>query len=324
MSRSHALAWTGALVWTAALMGCQAGPPATDPFLNPTRIPPPTTGDITPIQPGMVGVPGGQPPVVVPGTGYAPPAGSYNQGNAGGSIYATPPAGNQGYGAVPNATAPYSAPGYGAPATQTPTYPTPRTQTPPYTYPAPAQQPGSGSIYNNRQSSFDRSVGAPTRASTTSGTMTVARSGADGDSGSRTAAPTAAAQDGTQIDTRQIVQASYANPAAEAPQVQPRRSTRGNGPVDRGETYGFEPNYAWLHGKLEYSQVQGQWKLRYIPLDGETDRYGGSVVLAGEAPLAGHKPGEFVSVTGAIVQQAGGQEGFAPTYRVDQIVRLSD
>jgi len=289
MSRSLALVWAGALVWTLVLLGCQAGPPAADPFQRPL-VPPPSTGDITPIQPGMVSVPNAQPapPVVSPGTGYAPPAGNYTFGAGAGSIYGAPPAGNQG--AAPYVPQP---PTYPVPRTQVPLNSTPQPSTAPYSYPAPVQQqPAAGSIYN-RQSSFDRSVSAPARRGEASGTMNVAR-------------------------------ASYPGPVDDEPEVQPRRSTRGNGPADRGETYGFDPNYAWLHGKLEYSQVQSQWKLRYIALNGETDKYGGSVVLVGDAPLAAHKPGEFVSVSGAIAEQAGGQEGFAPTYRVDQIVKLSE
>ena len=38
------------------------------------------------------------------------------------------------------------------------------------------------------------------------------------------------------------------------------------------ERYGYDPQYKWLRGKLEYSEREGRWKLRYIPVHGETRR----------------------------------------------------
>ncbi len=306
MSRLHVL------VFVAALAGCQAGPPANDPFMRP-RVPPPVTGDITPIQPGMTAAPGGQPmaPVVtVPGTNYAPPPGGYNYGGAG-SIYANPPAGNQ---------------GYTVPATQTPAYNTPTTPQytprPAGTNPYPAQ-PGS-SIYN-RQSSWNRSArSSPDERADNGGKITTARITAD--RGPDDVAREDDVEDGAAIDDSRVAQARYVNDqgaVAERTVAKPRRSTRGRGPADRGETYGFDPGYAWLHGRLEHSQVEGQWKLRYIPLDGQTDQYGGSVVLSEDSPVAGHQPGEFVSVAGAIASPLGKQDGFAPVYRAARIERLS-
>jgi hypothetical protein len=307
MTRLHVL------VFVAALVGCQAGPPANDPFMRP-RVPPPVTGDITPIQPGVAAAPGGQPmaPVVtMPGTNYAPPAGNYNYSGAG-SIYANPPAGSR---------------GYTMPAGQTPAYtapPTPQYTTPPAgANPSPAQ-PGS-SIYN-RQSSWNRSADASASGRAGSRTITTSRIVADRGAASTGAGETEEMADGAMIDESRVVRASRISDAddpADQTVVRPRRSTRGRGPADRGETYGFDPNYAWLHGRLEHSQVDGQWKLRYIALDGQTDRYGGSVVLSEDSPVAGHQPGEFVSVAGAIESPADKQDGFAPIYRAARIERLS-
>ncbi len=58
--------------------------------------------------------------------------------------------------------------------------------------------------------------------------------------------------------------------------------------------YGYDPQYHWLKGKLEYSQSTRSWRLRYIPPDGNTDSYGGSVVLADNSQLAGLQPGDAV------------------------------
>ncbi len=86
--------------------------------------------------------------------------------------------------------------------------------------------------------------------------------------------------------------------------------------------YGFDPAYTWLRGRLEYSQVDRRWKLRYIPVDGATDQHGGSVVIANEAALAGAERGEFVAVRGRIAGTEDGH-GFAPLYEVTALQRLS-
>jgi hypothetical protein len=96
------------------------------------------------------------------------------------------------------------------------------------------------------------------------------------------------------------------------------------GPTDHGATYGFDGNYAWLQGQLEYSAATRVWKLRYVPIDGPTDRFGGSVVLADSDLLAGHKAGEFVSVKGQLDGRPGPQGSFSPLYRVSQVQRLSE
>ncbi|MDY0170063.1 MAG: hypothetical protein RBS80_26200 [Thermoguttaceae bacterium] len=87
-------------------------------------------------------------------------------------------------------------------------------------------------------------------------------------------------------------------------------------------SYGFDPSYTWLRGKLEYSQVDRQWKLRYIPVEGNTDQYGGSVVIMNESALSGCERGEFVAVRGRITGE-GGDRGFAPPYEVTALQRLS-
>ena len=72
-------------------------------------------------------------------------------------------------------------------------------------------------------------------------------------------------------------------------------------------------------GSLEYSQSTHQWRLRYIPSDGATDNYGGSVVLADASKLTGLHPGDFVSVQGSIGAASANQGSFAPLYNVQQV-----
>lgn len=92
---------------------------------------------------------------------------------------------------------------------------------------------------------------------------------------------------------------------------------------ERGSpNYGFDTEYRWLRGKLEYSSIEQHWKLRYIPIDGETDDYGGSVVID-EADLPrGVERGDFIEVRGQIVSPTNDQPRFAPVYRVAEARQL--
>jgi hypothetical protein len=102
--------------------------------------------------------------------------------------------------------------------------------------------------------------------------------------------------------------------------------------------YGHDPEHQWLKGRLEYSAVDHRWKLRYIPIDGRTDEYGGSVVLIpidgrtdeyggsvvldDASRLSGFERGDFVEVHGQINSQGSDDRGYAPLYKVAQIKRL--
>ncbi len=91
-------------------------------------------------------------------------------------------------------------------------------------------------------------------------------------------------------------------------------------PNDLSRTsFGYDPQYRWLKGKLEYSQSTRIWRLRYIPPDGATDSYGGSVILNDSAKLNGLNPGDFVVVQGNVGRAAANQSSFAPPYDLLQI-----
>ncbi|MGE0606157.1 MAG: hypothetical protein AB7O62_03450 [Pirellulales bacterium] len=84
--------------------------------------------------------------------------------------------------------------------------------------------------------------------------------------------------------------------------------------------YGYDANYNWLKGQLEYSKAARRWKLRYIPLDGETDPHGGSVVLADSPLLASFEPGDYVLVDGRIDgRNDPSEKTFSPLYQVARI-----
>jgi hypothetical protein len=86
--------------------------------------------------------------------------------------------------------------------------------------------------------------------------------------------------------------------------------------------YGYDPQYHWLKGKLEYSESSRSWRLRYIPPDGNTDGYGGSVVLANNSQLAGLQPGDAVIAQGALGAGGASQGSFAPQYNLQHIQKL--
>jgi hypothetical protein len=92
--------------------------------------------------------------------------------------------------------------------------------------------------------------------------------------------------------------------------------------VGAGERFGHEPNYAWIRGKLEYLESKRTWKLRYIPIDGETDQFGGSVTISNDALAGEFKPGDFVEARGAVLSASSDSKSFAPTYQVQHIRRL--
>jgi len=88
--------------------------------------------------------------------------------------------------------------------------------------------------------------------------------------------------------------------------------------------YGHAPTYGWLRGRLEYSQIDRRWKLRYIPIDGATDDFGGSVVIADASVLSGYERGDFVEVHGTLGPTAPDDRHFSPEFEVDQIKGLAD
>ncbi len=87
--------------------------------------------------------------------------------------------------------------------------------------------------------------------------------------------------------------------------------------------YGHASDYRWLRGRLEYSEIDRQWKLRYIPIDGATDEYGGSVVITDATALADYRRGEFVEVKGSLAEEQPNPDRIAPDYRASEIRRMA-
>jgi hypothetical protein len=85
--------------------------------------------------------------------------------------------------------------------------------------------------------------------------------------------------------------------------------------------FGYDPQYRWLKGKLEYSQATQTWRLRYIPPDGATDNFGGSVILSDASRLGGLKPGDLVYAEGTTGAANATTGSFAPIYTLQRIAK---
>ena len=65
--------------------------------------------------------------------------------------------------------------------------------------------------------------------------------------------------------------------------------------------YGHSKDYTSLRGQLEYSASNRVWKIRYIPIHGQQDAYGGEFVLSDRTKLEAFQSGDYVTIQGAIV-----------------------
>ena len=108
--------------------------------------------------------------------------------------------------------------------------------------------------------------------------------------------------------------ARFVAPQAGSPVVQ--AAFQPAGPAAARSDFSHADDYSTLRGRLEYLASTRQWKLRYIPIDGQTDTYGGSVVLAQTPALNAFKSGDLVEVHGALSAQA---SGFSPHYQLHSI-----
>jgi hypothetical protein len=94
-----------------------------------------------------------------------------------------------------------------------------------------------------------------------------------------------------------------------------------DGEPDGASAYAFHRQYQWLRGKLEYSSTAKRWKLRYIPIDGTTDQFGGSVVLPSSSLLDGMHSGEMVTARGTPGVTPAEHGRFAPLYQLSALER---
>ena len=342
------------VVAATMLVGCQTPTALVDPFLGRQTVPPPSTGMATNTPPpdsSYYNAPKSSSAGAANGTStaspYAPPGG-YGYADRGFTN-------RSGSNAPINRTAaPLSSPASlregSSPrpsAGSTPMRATGPAERPPQGTPGASSRgsPAGGSFTAN--SNPPMRVVKPTRTVSARGdSRTISRTPVSGAPLSPTRRPNSGAQRPTDI-----MNLPEANPAA-APATEPRsNASSGFRPVggirrasyeepqaagnDRSSPapgfdtvpdmtpgqFSHDGNYTRLSGRLEYSRSDDRWKLRYIPIDGDTDDYGGSVVLLGARDLDEFKPGEYVTVQGRIEKSASDSRGFAPSYRVEQVER---
>jgi hypothetical protein len=287
-------AWV-AIVAAAMLVGCRNSQPTTDPFLR-TTVPPPGTG---------------QGAVVVPGEQYYPTG-------------AQP---------VPQAVTPFN-PQAAPPPVVSPAVPVGQPVGPPVGPPPVAIPPRDkfsppGGSYQYNQSSLDRpkspsdSAGAVVAASyvepsgnDATGPVNETDEGSSADATYRVTAgdppePKATESEATIREVHRIA-IDEGTPRSLAP-------PRGSDPAVQVSGYAYAADYGSLRGRLEYSQSARQWKLRYIPIDGRTDSFGGSVMLGGSPALQAFKPGDMVAIRGSLAATASQSGVYSPLYRLDSI-----
>lgn len=98
--------------------------------------------------------------------------------------------------------------------------------------------------------------------------------------------------------------------------------TPGFGQVTQtNDRFGFDPQYQWLRGQLQYSPTSNQWSLMYASQQGTVDPYGGSLRIANPHVLGNLQPGDYVSIQGRLEMVAFGAQGIAPTYTVTVVQR---
>jgi len=114
---------------------------------------------------------------------------------------------------------------------------------------------------------------------------------------------TAAKRSPTEPERNQDVPPALGNPSEDTPAL-------------ASERFGHDPNYRWLVGTLDYSQIQRAWLLRYMSYE-EDDRYGGCVTLVGSIPAASVKKGQTVRVEGSLIDPESRQ--LRPAFQVDNI-----
>lgn len=298
----------------ALLVGCKTPPPGIDPFLR-TRIPPPASGEAAPLYDGPA---------------YDPPQQGAPMQPSGPGTYQPPAAADPGASNVPSQT-PYGRQNFPTrfrtsaardPST-TPQDPLDALQPPEVELAsAEVEQPGAVQLAGGSGSSTARSRIVPAdyqseiRILTPEDPQEMAP--ADSDLANAAAQQRVPGEPWPSSKPRASAPQTAARgihpPSAHGTSVRTRAAASA-----RDQPYGYDPDYTWLRGKLEYSQRDRRWKLRYIPVDGSTDRYGGSVVLTNPQQLDGFEPGEFVEIEGTLAGSVG-REPFAPGYRVERVV----
>lgn len=317
-----------------ALAGCHGVPPKVDPFYGVQTVPPPATamqppGGRTPPPDSYYSTPntsGGSRTTPTADGRYLPSDGSFDyRGDDPGSsprgFQPVGPASGSGVSAASGGTSSGAPSGGSSPgATGLPLRstnpndapPARRDLTPPDGRYGPSSDAG-GSFQPNtslRQTNSGAATTSPTMRPGTGG-WTTKDAGSTTPHGSETITP---------VRRAAVLPAAYI--AADTERPSSGDAAAGSTATAPQDNFGHDPQYAWLRGKLEYSLAERRWKLRYIPISGATDAFGGSVVLVDVPQPDLLRPGAFVTAYGQLDEQEVERGGFAPAYRVQRIEPL--
>jgi hypothetical protein len=103
--------------------------------------------------------------------------------------------------------------------------------------------------------------------------------------------------------------------AAAFPRAEPAPSRKSFVDLSASPCFAHAPDYNWIYGRVEYSSVAKEWRLRYASVD-ETDRYGGRVSLIENHHVGLLQEGMYVHVRGHLVNPE--NNGNGPTfYRIE-------
>jgi hypothetical protein len=295
--------WLMGMVAVLAAAGCKAPAPTLDPFLGRQTVLPPRPGEVVAALPDQAYYPS------------APPTPASARLSSAPRFVPTPPASPPV--AVTRATNP-------PPTAKATSDPTPVVAPRPLRSASPEERPpatGGRSAPQSTASGLQALRGTGTRVPAISGTPASAEP--------RRFVPTPGATDifawrGAPASSVTIASHATAAAAPESWTAAPTsaRTTAGAAVTDSQDRYGHDAGYTQLKGRLEYSGAARRWKLRYIPLDGQTDDYGGSVVLMETPLLDGFRAGDYVIVVGQVSPQDTGSQAFAPFYQAERIDRV--
>lgn len=92
-------------------------------------------------------------------------------------------------------------------------------------------------------------------------------------------------------------------------------------PQPPSDRYGFDPQFDWLRGQLEYTPSTGQWSLRYTASEGSPDPFGGQLAIANPQVLGALRAGDYVQLRGRVDEARLAGIGAAPAYNVSVVQR---
>jgi hypothetical protein len=103
------------------------------------------------------------------------------------------------------------------------------------------------------------------------------------------------------------------------PQGSRRRGDTGSTASEAVERFGFDPQYGWIRGQLEFEPTSQQWQLRYVSQNGIADQFGGRLLIANPGVLGDLQPGAYVQLQGQLGSQPTGPSTAVPIYSISAV-----